>query len=321
MYKRITYSDRLIIEKELKLKIPVSHIAKLLNKSRKSIYLEIRKGIVDIYGIKEYSCQKAQQVTDWNVSSRGTGLKIDKNINASKLIEKYILSGYSPYAVSQILKRKKIISLSKNTIYNYIYSGLFINISSNNLVSGRRKRSYSKVVRQHKKLFGKSIEHRPSEVISRITFGHWEMDTVQPKQGSKACFLVLTERKSRYELIAKLADKTALSVNKALLRLLKKHKGIFKTITCDNGPEFSNATALEKYGVQIYYCHPYTSSERGSNENQNRFIRRRYPKGISFDAVSPADVKDMQIFINTYPRALFNGLSSADVFEACNARA
>lgn len=97
---------------------------------------------------------------------------------------------------------------------------------------------------------------------------------------------------------------------------------VFKTITVDNGVEFSNYEGMEKalYRVgkrtEVYYCHPYSSSERGSNENQNKLIRRHYPKGSDFDKVlDKKKIKQVENWINEYPRLIFEGRSSKQLFD------
>ncbi len=148
---------------------------------------------------------------------------------------------------------------------------------------------------------GESIERRPIEIFSRTSFGHWEMDSVVGKQKSKPILLVLTERLTRYEIIIPLPDKTAASVINALNELEKEYGYlfhlVFKTITVDNGSEFSDCKGMERSingnikRTKIYYCHPYSSWERGSNENQNKLIRRYFPKGTDFSEVSGESLK------------------------------
>ena len=113
---------------------------------------------------------------------------------------------------------------------------------------------------------GESIENRPDEIDTREEMGHWEMDTVKGKQGvTKSCLLVLTERKTRDEIVAKLPDQKAESVVNALDRLEKKwgdmFYNVFKSITVDNGSEFADYEGMEKSCCRegkrttIYYCH------------------------------------------------------------------
>ena len=145
---------------------------------------------------------------------------------------------------------------------------------------------------------GESIENRPQEINDRETFGHWEMDCVEGKKKTKEALLVLSERLTRQEIIIKMPDKTAASVVKALNRLERKYgrrfPQVFKSITVDNGSEFADCAGIEKsiFGrgkrqrTTVYYCHPYSAYERGTNENINKMIRRFLPKGTDFRQVS-----------------------------------
>ena len=154
----------------------------------------------------------------------------------------------------------------------------------------------------------------------RAEFGHWEMDTVMGKQGiSKKSLLVLTERKTRYEMVFMLQQHTTQNVVKIIDLLEKKLKDnftkIFKTITVDNGTEFSDSGGITKSiykgkRVKLYFCHPYSSYERGTNENTNRLIRYFLPKGTNFDNKTDTDIQEIQNWINEYPRKLFNGFNS-----------
>jgi len=149
------------------------------------------------------------------------------------------------------------------------------------------------------------------------------MDTVVGKaKGKSSALLVLTERKSRQEIIFKLPTKTAHNTVQTINHLTRKlghhFPAIFKTITMDNGSEFADAKGIEFYKdkqrTTIFYCHPYASYERGSNENANKLIRRHIPKGQSMARVSRAKVKEIQHWINHYPRPMFKGKCSNDIF-------
>lgn len=142
----------------------------------------------------------------------------------------------------------------------------------------------------------------------RTHFGHWEMDTVIGQaRGENNVLLVLTERKTRFELVIKIKRKQSRYVVKALQTLRRKYsksfKHVFKSITVDNGTEFSDYDGMRKY-TNIYYCHPFASSERGSNENANAIIRRHIPKGIDMNKVTHKRVKQVQDWMNNYPRKI-----------------
>ena len=138
---------------------------------------------------------------------------------------------------------------------------------------------------------------------------------------------LLTERVTRQEIMRLIPDKTAGSVVRALNTIERKYgklfPAVFKSITVDNGSEFADCAGLEQSVLKkrakrtkMYYCHPYCSSERGSNEKQNQMIRRKFPKGTNFDKVSPKEVKMVEDWLNRYPRKILGWYSSADMFRA-----
>ena len=160
---------------------------------------------------------------------------------------------------------------------------------------------------------------------TRTTFGHWEMDSLESGKGFKRTWLMLTERKTRREIIVPMKDKTSESVVRALNGIERKlgslFPRIFVTITCDNGTEFSDADGIENKRrgkgkrTTVYYCHPYTPSERGSNENQNGLIRRLVPKGTDLSTMSSQDVKAAEAWLNSYPRKMFGFLCAEQLFR------
>lgn len=179
---------------------------------------------------------------------------------------------------------------------------------------------------------GESIEQRPEEIDEREEFGHWEGDTVYSGKGKRKttrALLTLTERKTRKEIIIAIPNRKAETVVKALDALERKlgarrFRAIFKSITSDNGTEFAAAEELERSCVnkrlprtKVYFCHPYSSWERGTNENTNGMIRRRFPKGTNFAAVTNAQIAQAENWINNYPRKILGYKSSEIVFREC----
>ena len=156
------------------------------------------------------------------------------------------------------------------------------------------------------------------------------MDTVVGKQGTKTVLLVLSERVMRKELIFKIPSKSQAAVVKVLDRLERKmgklFEETFKTITCDNGCENLDFEGIErsirnkKRRTKVYYAHPYSSWERGTNENINKMIRRFIPKGIDISEFTSKQIEQIQHWINNYPRRIFNGLS-ANIMENNTTRA
>lgn len=338
-WKQLKYSDRIRIEAWLRAKISVQEIADMLHVHRSTIYREIKRGqyehLNSDYTVeKRYSPEIAQKHCDENLQVRGTQLKIGNDYKYAEYIEKKIIEeNYSPEAVLgelRVQNRAKDFSVSIciRTLYNYIDKGVFLNLTNKNLpVKRNKKRGYKKVRVQKRASVGTSIEERPEYIKDRKEFGHWEMDSVVGKRGkSKNTFLVLTKRKTRNEIIFKLPDHSATEVVKAVDRLEitwgSMFSDVFKTITVDNGTEFSYFNELERSctkpdekRTKVYYCHPYSSWERGSNENNNKMVRRIVPKGTNFDSMTDDEVLDMQIWINGYPRRIHDYHSAAELFE------
>lgn len=137
--------------------------------------------------------------------------------------------------------------------------------------------------------------------------------------------MVLTERVSRKNLLFKLKSKTAKEVQRVLDGLESEMKNqfsqVFQTITVDNGAEFKSPSLIEnsarnkKKRTTVYYCHPYSSWERGSNENVNRLIRRFIPKGTDIDSYSDEYILWVENWLNNYPRKMFNYMTSNEVYN------
>lgn len=190
---------------------------------------------------------------------------------------------------------------------------------------GEHKKNYKKV-HASRPSAGDSIEDRPEEIDERTTFGHWEMDCVVSARGSLKRLLVLTERLTRREIIMLMRDGSTASVVRALDKLERKcgsqrFRKLFRTITVDNGSEFADCESMERsrYGkhrrTHVYYCHPYTACERGSNENANRLIRRWLPKGTCFEKLTDTKVRVIETWMNSYPREILGWRSAGSLFD------
>jgi IS30 family transposase len=172
-----------------------------------------------------------------------------------------------------------------------------------------------------------SIEKRPIEIEERKEFGHWEIDLVVGGKGtSSATLLTLTERLSRIVIIRKLPDKTQASVIKAINGIERKFGAesfaeTFKTVTADNGSEFLDMQGMEqsvfsqKKRYKMYYAHPYSSWERGSNENNNRIIRRFVKKGCDINTFTRNRIQAVEDWINNYPRKILGYQPAREVYN------
>lgn len=157
-----------------------------------------------------------------------------------------------------------------------------------------------------------SINNRPDEINKRLYFGHFELDTViGTRRGKHECLMTLTERKTRFEIIFKLKGKTAEEVvnkfNQIKEFLKANYNKIFKSITTDNGTEFSDFLSIIKdTKTKIYFCHPYCSGEKGTNEKHNSMIRYFIPKGTLIENYSVNDINKIADWMNNYPRKILN---------------
>ncbi len=337
-YHYITEHERYQIEILLKQKYTVKQIAEALGHGYHTIYHEIKKGTVeqlDSLLAKHYiyKADYAQLMSRKNLSNRGRKLKLSPASDLVPYIEHMVKDNkYSPAALLRYAADHQFTfdtSVCPRTIYHYYDRGFFRSTSWKDLPYKKRKKKDSGTassVSLNNRL-GRSIEMREKSIMQRRDFGHWEMDTVVGGQkNGKSCLLVLSERMTRREIIRKIPDKKSVSVVRALDRLEREmgsrsFREIFKTITCDNGVEFLDSAGIERscitkrHRTTLFYCHPYSAYERGTNENINRMVRRFYPKGGSFDRVAPQDVQRLEDWINNYPRSIFGGLSSNGMME------
>lgn len=211
-------------------------------------------------------------------------------------------------------------TVSAKTLYNYVDKGL-LPIKNIDLPLKVKRSSKSSRVRKNKKILGNSIDERPQQANERTEFGHWEIDTVIGKrQGKNEVLLTLTERMSRKELIRKIPCKESRHVQAAITALRHELKGhfndVFKSITSDNGAEFSELSQIEKESAtKVYFAHPYCSGERGSNERHNGLIRRFIPKGKSMNDYSVEKIAWVENWCNSLPRKILGYSTPDEVFN------
>lgn len=325
--KHLTEAERAKIEVYLKEGKTKKYIAECVGVSERTIYREIKRGKItlrnsDYTEREEYCYDVAQRRYEENQKKKEGYLKIGNNHDLANFIEDMIITKrVSPYVALLLAKKMGIeVNICLRTLYNYIHGNLFLKLGRSSLIYKKKEKRKKKTEKRTLKRGGESIEKRSEKIGDREELGHYEMDTVVSGKGMKSCLLVLTERVSRKEIIVKLPDKTSESVIQALEGLRRKHRGrflkMFKSITSDNGSEFSNAEAVERMGIKYFYAHSYCSYERGSNENNNKLIRRFIEKGVDIGEFSKKRIKEIEKFMNDYPRKMFGGLSSNEVYKS-----
>src|SRR5690554_67316 len=323
-FKQLTEKNRIEIEVLLKQGFNQSQIAKHLGVHRCTISREIKRGSVTTMNTYLESSTNYEALTAQDLSNK-------RNLNSRKK-PKYYGNEEILDQISKIVKEKKysfeIISgrlklvgskivFSTQTLYNYYHKGL-LKISDFHLPNYGITKSSKRTRR--KNLAHKSIDNRPERINNRMEAMHWEMDCVVGGLTKGPVLLVLSERVTRAELIFKMKEKTIANVV-AVLDYLQDMLGcefetIFKSITTDNGSEFQDYLGIEKDGRTIqYYAHPYSSWERGTNENLNKEIRRFFPKKTKFDNVTEKQIKKVQNWMNNKPRKVLNFYTPIEVMK------
>ncbi len=304
----------------------------LMSKSERTIRREIKRGRVehltsDLVKVMVYNAEYAHRDAESKNGAKGPAIKLGRDWKLVNEVTKLIKEeNYSPYAVIQHFERTFWPSntrICEKTLYNYIAAGDITDVSVKDLLyKGKRFKPKGRP-RKHSRAMNasRSIDKRPKEANERIVAGHWEMDTVYSgKEFSSVCLLTLTERKTRVEITRKIPDRTAASVTKEIDKIERQmgalaFRELFISITPDNGTEFSNVEALErsilnkKARTQLFFAHPYSSYERGTNENHNGIIRRFIPKGSDIGLQKKSTIRRIQDWMNNYPRKILNGKS------------
>lgn len=341
-YTHLTWNDRIYLERLLKQGYHKTEIARIIGCSLATVYNEIKRGSYEhlnsdyTYTIK-YSPEIANNKYLQHLREKGAAPKITKDEALRKYLAYMIVEQhYSPEAILYEIKANNIafgVSIkSVNTIYAAIRKGYIEGVSIKNVPrKGKHKQKKHRIETEPaywREQKGTGIDERPKEVLERKQFGHWEMDCLCGKSINHKTALVLTERKTRYEIVEKLKTHTMREVVLALNRIEKRMGAnfytIFNSITVDNGAEFKDYKGMEKAlrrkgnRTTIYYCHARSPSERGSNENNNILLRRcaGLEKGANFDKTLTYNCcKSAENWINTYPRKMFGGLCSLELFN------
>ncbi len=327
-YKRLTWSDRLVIERLFNNGHSRCSIAKELGRAVSTISEEIRHGLYDHLDgrtwliVQKYSAQIAQDRADWQASIKGVPIKLGNNHDYASHVAEQIQKGRSPDQITGRLRREGQWTVSTPTLYRYIDRGYIPGVTNKHLREKPNKKRRYRHIKAKRPPKGTSIERRPEEINARTTFGHWELDSVIGRaKGRLQSILVLTERLTRYEIILRVRSKEMAETVRALRFILSQYpEGTFKTLTVDNGSEFQDCKGMEqdqngnKY-LTVYYCHPYTSCERGSNERNNRIIRRYLPKGKSLRKVTQAQCSRIADDINAMPRKILGYATARECFE------
>lgn len=328
--KHLNFEERMTIQLRLKDGLSPYRIAKELNRTINTVLNEIRRGTTTQI--------KQGKHIELYLADTGEAIYKKRRLNSCRAFKRLECSDFINYAVDQIktnswspdacvgnaletgkFERSEIVCTK--TLYNYIDLGL-LHVKNVDLPMKLRRNTKPSRVKKHKKHLGKSIEQRELHINNREEFGHWEIDTViGEKSGNDCVLLTILERKTRNAIVRKIAAKTAHAVMNEISSIRNLYGNqfsqVFKTITGDNGSEFADLSTIEADSdTNVYFTHPYSSFEKGTNERHNGLIRRFIPKGKRMSDYSANDIEFIEDWMNTLPRRILKYKTPEELFEA-----
>lgn len=299
------------------------YIAASLGRHTSTISREIVAGSCNKY---TYRANKAQARSLRNSRKRKAGkYLLDERVALKRYVYHKLRLKWSPVQIAETLKKDyptvMTMRVSPEAIYTYLYV----------LPRGTLKKELLSCLRQNRKHRHKqrrgveakrnledmlSIEERPKEVENRIVPGHWEGDLIVGKN-NRSALGTLVERTTRTTILIPIKSKSAEDVNKAFVKAVRKLPQQMKlTLTYDQGREMTQHKLFTKEtGVKVYFAHPRSPWERGTNENTNGLIRQFFPKGTDFTTVSRYEVKRAQHLLNGRPRKTLHYQTPYEVFN------
>jgi len=312
-YKHISLEERHYIEISMKNGLSQKEIAKSLQRDQSSISREVKRNT----GQRGYRHNQANHFAARRHTEKTKAVKLTAEIKAQ--LDEYIKEDWSPEQVAGRLKLEGEVSLHHETIYQYVLKDkqaggqLYLHLR-------HQKKTYRKRYGGGHNRTGipnrVDIDERPDEVNNRERVGDWEADTIIGKNHQGA-IVTLDERKSKLRLALPLAGKKARDVKNAMVKLLQPIREYVKTITFDNGKEFTlHENIANSLGCMNYFAKPYHSWERGQNENANGLLRQYFPKAMTLIGVTKKQVFEAVHKLNSRPRKCLGYKTPYEVFQA-----
>lgn len=312
-YAQLTYEQRCQISALLQAGLNQTQIAKELGCSQPTISREIQRNS----GQRGYRYKQAQRLATERRQSAVQPRKMPPDL--INLIESKLHLKWSPEQISGWLCRTEMISISHEAIYLHIWAdkakGGSLYQYLRHQIKGYRNRGAGKGLRGiiNNRV---GISDRPDIVDTRERIGDWEIDLIIGK-GHSGAMVTIVERNTRYSVAAAINDKSAAAVTEATIALLAPLRDLVLTITADNGKEFSGHEIIAKaLNCDVYFADPYSSWQRGLNENTNGLLRQYWPKNTDFKAVHKNEVISVMEQLNHRPRKILDYQSPADIFLA-----
>jgi IS30 family transposase len=324
-YRRLTTREREEVSRSLAVGMSQREIARLLVRHPSTISREIKRN----RGRSGYRAYSASRRALAAASTRRSGKsRLAKDQELCSYVLGQLNQEWSPQEISERLKKEYPLHMnmriSHEAIYRYIYV-LPRGELKRTLVSAlrqehayRRKRKTGPKVENRGKIADMlSIEERPEEVADRTVPGHWEGDLILGKY-KRSALGTLVERTTRYTILVPLGNqKDAVSVREAYAKALRSIPAeLKKTLTYDQGKEMSEHKRFTiDTGIQVYFAHPASPWERGTNENTNGLIRQYFPKGTDFSEAPLKRIKEVQRRLNNRPRAVLDYMKPDEVIN------
>lgn len=309
-YKQLTQEQRYQIYAFRKAGFSKAHIARELQVHPATIGRELQRN----HGNRGYRPQQAHD----KASARRQAKQNATRIKAAtwQQVETLLRQEWSPEQIAGYLKNHNLATVSHERIYQHIYADKAQGGDLHTHLRCRKKRRkrYGSHSRRGHIPNRRSIEERPPIVDEKSRLGDWEADTIIGKAHHQA-LVSLTERKSKFQLLAKVERHSEALVKEAIISLLKPFANKVKTITSDNGREFAaHQEIAQAVGADFYFAHPYASWERGVNENSNGLVRQYFAKGSDFSAITQADLDQVMERLNHRPRKTLGYQTPIEVF-------
>lgn len=327
----LTYEERVNIEYMLKKRYTLQEMAEELGRNKSIISREINRHCKYKWNYnngmckKIYSAARAQGMYEFSKKQAGRKSKLSRALK--QFIEDKILKEkWSPEEVAGYIKVNNIkfeIQPSFQLIYYWIEKGKLkirpIDLVHKTKLEKKKEKEKIEKLPKHKE---KSIHKRPKEIDENKEFGHWELDCVEGSKDSKKTYMTLLERLTKKYIVIEMEAHTNACIKKAIDSLEDKYgknfNKIFKSMTTDNGHEFLNYDNIEiskddkeKRRTEVYYCDPYSSWQKGMNENCNGILRRFISKGTDLNKISIEKLESILKKINGKPRKIL-GFIPAD---------
>ncbi len=305
-YQRVTLQHRIEIQASLRSGLRIMDIAKVLGFHKTTIWREIKRH----QGRNNYQAIDAAKQAQKNFSRCRRRFKLQGELLNFTLLK--LVRGWSPDQIERrLIKENSAYRISSQTIYRQVRR---MDLKKTHLHFGYKRRGFGRsaqVNRLRGSTWKTSIHERCRNANERAELGHWERDTMFDQK--KKSILVLTDRKSRFTVLAKNATLKAREVAQRTTDVLKKLP--VETITNDNGSEFFDIKTLK---VPVYFCDVLKPGQRGTVENMIGLLRRFLKREQDFTQISPRKLRAIQDRINHRPRKCLDYRTPYEVFYETN---